>query len=67
MIPVPGLIVVDDAEPLAWVMAAAADAPADSPASGLDDEHLVAILESNARYEQSHRCHRIAAGGPAIR
>lgn len=48
-----GLIVVGDAEPLAWVLGRLESVEEGSAGSSLSDEQVVAILEANRSYEMS--------------
>jgi hypothetical protein len=48
-----GLIVVGDAEPLAWVLGRIESVEEGSAGSSLSDQQVVAILEANRSYEVS--------------
>jgi len=48
-----GLIVVGDAEPLAYILGKIDEAEADSPGAQLTDEQVEAVLAANRSYEQS--------------
>jgi hypothetical protein len=48
-----GLILVDDAEPLAFILGRIDDVQLGEPGSELTDEHVALILEANTGYERS--------------